>query len=63
MVKEGAIMVERKEKAESLESTLRLERGWENPSPTSENIVTPSGCLCQGGFRVEEGITIKTEPI
>lgn len=56
-------MVERKEKAESLESTLRLERGWENPSPTSENIVTPSGCLCQGGFRVEEGITIKTEPI
>jgi hypothetical protein len=42
VVKEGVIMVERKEKAESLESTLRLERGWENSSPTSENIVTPS---------------------
>ncbi|MDP3038417.1 MAG: hypothetical protein Q8O18_00930 [Deltaproteobacteria bacterium] len=51
-------MVERKEKAESLESTLRLERGWENPSPTSENIVTPSGCLCQGGFRAGKAFSL-----
>ena len=38
----------RKEKAESIGSTRCLERGWENPSPTSGSIVTASGCGCQG---------------
>jgi len=38
----------RKEKAESIGSTLCLERGWEDPSPTSGFIVTASGCGCQG---------------
>ena len=50
--------MERKEKAESMGSTLCLERGWEDPSPTSESIVTASGCLCQGDFRAREGVCL-----
>jgi len=41
----------RTEKAESTGNTLRLERGWEEPSSQSELIVTLRGCLCQGDFR------------
>lgn len=48
----------RTEKAESTGNTLRLERGWEEPSSQSELIVTLRGCLCQGDFREGEGVCV-----
>jgi hypothetical protein len=53
MVKEKGCVVEkeRKEKAESIASTLRRKESWGNPSPQTESIVTVRGCMCQGDFR------------
>jgi len=38
-------------KAESMGSTLRLERGWEKTTSQSEITVIVSGWMCQGDFR------------
>ena len=53
MVKEKGWVVEkeRKEKAESIASTLRRKESWGDPSPQSEFIVTLRGCFRQGDFR------------